>query len=217
MTGRGITSGMATGLAAGTIYPVLFWFGDFRSGPVRVCTHNRPVDWNGYTWTGLGDFIGLGELKENGAVRSDGVEFYLNGVNNTLLVKALEAGFRGRPCSLWLGLFTDTNMTTLVADPIEWDFRMDGMPISDAAPGNSRITVRAVDWLNDLARPRERRLTTEDQQQLYPGDTGLEYTVALANAQIVVGGAANGGAGAASTAQGTAPMVAAAAANVLRL
>jgi len=201
---RGITSGMQTGVAGKTIYPVLFWFGDFASGPVRVCTHTQAVSWGSHTWTGLGDFIGLGQLTENTDVRDDGVEFYLNGVSNTMLVKALEAGFRRRECSLWLGLFTDTNMTALVADPIEWDFRMDGMPIQDDAPNSSRITVRALSWLSDLARPRERRLTSEDQNQLYPGDTGLEYTIALANAQIVVGGAAAGGAGAASVAQGTA-------------
>jgi hypothetical protein len=207
---------MQTGLAASTIYPVLFWFGDFASGAVRVCTHNRDVSWNGYTWTGLGDFIGLGQLVENGDVRDDGMEFYLNGVSNTLLVKALEAGFRRRECSLWLGLFTNTNMTALVADPIEWDFLMDGMPIADDAPGSSRITVKAQSWLSDLARPRERRLTDDDQQQLYPGDTGLEYTVALANAQVTVGGAQAGGAGAASTAQGTAPTAAARATQALR-
>lgn len=202
---RGLSTSMKSGLAAPTIYPVLFWYGDFSSGVTRVCSHTQDVVWGGFTWTGLGSYIGMGELKENGETRDDGVEFYLNGVDNALLAKALGAGFRRRLCTLYLGIFTDTNMSAIVADPVQWDFLMDGMPIQDAAPGNSKITVRALSWLSDLQRPRERRLTNEDQQQLYASDTFLEYTVALANAQLTVGGSSTGGAGAPSVTQGSAP------------
>lgn len=185
---RGIGSANVTQAEASTVRPVFFWYGDFASGEVRVCTHTQSITWGGQTWTGLGTFIGMEELRESGGIEAIGATFHLNGVPSTVLTKALEAGYRRRRCSLYLG-FLDAN-DALVANPTEWRYLMDRMPIRDSGD-DARISVQAESRLVDLQRPREVRMTDEAQQALFSGDRAFEYIVGLQTKEITVGGTAS--------------------------
>jgi hypothetical protein len=79
---------------------------------------------------------------------------------------------------------------------------MDTMRIEDSGDTAS-ITVQAESRFIELERTHERRYTDQDQQQLYPGDLGLEYVAGLQDkeiawgqvAQTAVGGGVGGSGG----------------------
>lgn len=77
---------------------------------------------------------------------------------------------------------TWTYESTLTVIPL-WVGRMDVMMI-DEGPETSAITVTAESELADLKRPRVRRYTHEDQQQLYPGDMGFEFVSGVMDLEI---------------------------------
>lgn len=185
---RDLAANNVTESQAGTVRPVFFWYGDFSSGAVRVSSHTQDITWGGYTWTGLGTFIGMEELRESGGIEAIGATFHLNGVPSSVLTKALEAGYRRRQCSLYLGFLDSSD--ALVADPTEWRYLMDRMPIRDAG-NEARISVQAESRLVDLQRPREVRMTDEAQRALFAGDVAFEYIVGLQTKEITVGGTAS--------------------------
>jgi hypothetical protein len=63
---------------------------------------------------------------------------------------------------------------------------MDTMQITDAGE-TSQVRIACESRLIDLQRARERRFTDEDQQELYPGDLGLEYVAGLQEREIAWG------------------------------
>lgn len=195
---RGLSSANQTAAAASTTYPVCFWYGDFASGAVRITDHHRDLIWGGYTWTALGQLVGVSEIKETAQAQANSVEFFLNGVDTGLLVKALEAGFRKRACVFYLG-FLDAS-GALVDTPVAWPFLMDRMPIRRGGT-TARITVIAESRLVDLQRSSELRLDDEQQQGRFAGDRGFQYVVGIQEAQVPVGGAIDGGLGVSQASQ----------------
>ena len=186
---RGLSAGNQAAVAAATVFPVLLWYGDFASGALRITTHPRDITWGGYTWTALGDLVGFSEIKETEEVMANPVEFYLNGVGSSGLIKALEAGYRRRECILYIG-FLDAN-DALVADPVAFPYRMNRMPVHrDGAEG--KITVQADSQLVDMQRSSELRLSDQQQQYRYAGDRFFQYTEGILDKDVPVGGAVDG-------------------------
>lgn len=192
MSSRGLSAGNLTAVAASTAFPVLLWYGDFASGAVRVTSHTRDITWGGYTWTALGDLVGFSEIKETEEVMANPIEFFLNGVSSSLLVKALEAGYRRRVCILYIGFLNTSD--ALVADPIAFPYTMDRMPVRRAGT-EGKISLMAESALVDMQRSSEIRCTDQQQQYRYPGDRGFEYTEGILSKDVPVGGAVDGGPG----------------------
>lgn len=203
---RGIPGALATAIAQGTVYPVLFGFFDFAGSGVRVHSHVGDIVWGGYTWTGLGDLVAVETISESKDVRANGLVFTLNGVPSTLIAEVLTNRSRGREATLWFGCFNAAG--ALVSDPHKlFSGRMD-QPMIDDSGETCKVSVSAESRLVDLQRSRERRYTHEDQQIDYPGDLGLEFVAGLQNKEVLWSAgksstnpsASAGGAGAASSA-----------------
>ena len=64
-----------------------------------------------------------------------------------------------------------------------FDGRMDTIEIVDGGP-TATITMKVENRLRDLERARVRRYTDADQQARFPGDSGLEYVLALQEIDI---------------------------------
>lgn len=190
MSGRGTSSAMQTAAAAGTVFPVLLWYGDFTSGAVRVCTHTHDIVHGGNTFTALGALVGVEEIKETGAVEATGATFRMSGVPSEMITKALEAGYRRRQCSLYFG-FLDAAAGSLIADPVEFRFLMDQMTINDSGE-TADVVISAESRLVDLQRARELRQTDESQKSIFAGDTFFQYVPSLQSKDLVVGGSSGG-------------------------
>ena len=54
----------------------------------------------------------------------------------------------------------------------------------DENPDNPKVSVNVTSRLEDMSRPKTRRLTHEEQQELYAGDKGLSHVAALQDKEI---------------------------------
>lgn len=182
-----MTSAMTTALAAEVVRPALFFEGGFFGGTVRIWTGAQSIVWNGSTWTGLGHLVGLSKVQEGETIEAKSVTVTLSGVPASLVSAALGEARQGLPGKVWLGLL-DADLA-LIADPVPmFSGRLDVPSITDGQE-TCTISISYESRLIDLNRPREVRYTHEMQQQLYPGDRGLEYVTAIQEKKITWGAA----------------------------
>lgn len=183
---RGLSSSYKSAAAAGNLAPALLGYFDFSGGAVRVWTGIGDLSWGGNTYTGLGDLVSVEPVQETNEVRANGLSFRLNGIPSAMVTRVIAEGYRGRACKLWLALFDSS--AAVIADPLLlFSGLMDQCLLEDSGDKAS-ITVVAESRLVDLQRPRERRYTDEDQQNLFAGDLGLEFIAGLQDKEILWGG-----------------------------
>lgn len=145
----------------------------FASGPLRLWTGYSTLTWQGNDWVGAGHFVGLSPVDETTEIGAAGLSFTLSGLPQGLIATALAEPYRNRPCRLLLAILDDDEE---VLDAYQvFAGRMDVMRIMEAAD-SSTVTVQAENRLIDLGRPRSIRYTDAEQQRLFPGDLGLQYT-----------------------------------------
>lgn len=191
MATRDLTSGMATAVQAGTVYPALLYEGEFDNGSggsafVRLWSGTGTLSWNSFSWLGAGNMLGMSEIRESTGLRANSFEVWLTGVSTALVATALTAARKNRSGKLWLALFNAGDFTAPIVDPyLLKRGRFDTIPIDDAGV-TSKITARYEDRLAALGIPRECRYTSADQAVRISGDKGFEYVEALQDAQFTL-------------------------------
>lgn len=185
---RELTAAIQTACAAQQVAPAYLVELVFDSAPLRLWSGVGDFTWAGKTFLGAGTFGGISEIEETAKVAANGIELTLSGIPSSMISLAMAEHYRGRRAYVWLAFFSTAGVTaTLIADPVPvFAGRMDTMRISDSGQ-TSAIALSCESRLIDLQRPRERRYTDEDQQELYPGDRGLEYVAGLQDKSVFWG------------------------------
>lgn len=187
MAERDLSAAMLAAIAAGTVRPAIFYEGEFVDGAeapsfLRFWTGVGSITWDGYTWTGGGNLLGISALEETTDLKAVGFSVTLSGMPSSLISLALGNVRQGKPGKLWLALFDAS--WAMIADPYPLKRgRFDIAPIEDNGE-TCTISANYEDRLIDLERPRDRRYTHEDQQLDYPGDKGFEYVPSLQDMDI---------------------------------
>lgn len=164
--------------------PILLAELDFESGPVRAWTGYGDLVWNGKTFKGTGLFGEFSSPRESSGLRANTQIYKLNNIPSDMLAIILGERYQGRSARLWLSLL-DNSTGAMIGEPYMLaNGRMDAPTIEDNGNTGS-ITITAESILIDLERPRERRFTHEDQQDLYPGDKFFEFVPDIQNREIV--------------------------------
>lgn len=171
--GRSLSADMVTEVTTAQLAPVLLASLSF-STPVYLWSGYGNLVYNSTTYLGLGTLGTISPLEETTDLAARGLTLRLSGVPTANVSLALTENYQGRECSIMFGALSPT-AGTLIASPVTvFAGRMDVMQISD--DGNTaEITMTAESKLMDFKRPREIRYTDEEQQQLFPGDVGLEF------------------------------------------
>ena len=170
---RGSTSAFSAATQAATVRPFLLFEGWFDSGPLLLWTGYGPLLWNGNSYTGAGDFIGISEIKESNGLESAGMTIELSGIPTATVSLALSEPYQNRVVRIWAGFF-DAN-GQIVADPKAiFTGRADYVTVTDAGE-NCRVTLSVENHLVDLMRARARYYTHQDQQTDYPGDLFFSF------------------------------------------
>ncbi len=189
MATRDLTAGMAAAVQAGTVRPAILYEGEFDDGAggssfLRLWSGTGTFSWNGFSWLGAGNLLGISGVRESTALRANAFEAWLTGVSQSIIALALVSARKNRSGKLWLALFDSAG--ALIADPyLLKRGRFDTIPIEDSG-ATSRVTARYEDRLAALDLPRERRYTTADQALRDPADKGFEYVEALQDAQFIL-------------------------------
>ena len=182
---RDITPAFAAALSDTELRPVIFFEGQFTTGPVRLWSGLGEIDWNGKTWSGAGTLLGLGAIDETGEVVAGGTAVSLSGVPLDMVQMAIVEARQGLPGRVWIGLRTQAG--AIIADPVQaFSGRLDVPEIKDDAE-SCTITISYESRLIDLTVARSWRYTHESQQALHPGDLGFEYVTAIQDREITWG------------------------------
>jgi hypothetical protein len=182
---RSMTPAAEAALTAQDLRPVLFFEGAFPTASVRFWTGLTAIDWNGETWIGAGNLIGISAVEEGTEVAATGLTVSMAGVPTTLVSAVIADAEQGLPGRIWIGFLDPAD--GLIIDPVQvFAGRLDVPQIADGAE-TCVITITYESRLIDLNRPREFRYTHESQQVLYPGDLGLEYVAGLQDKEIAWG------------------------------
>jgi len=182
---RGITPAVAAALSDAVVRPVLFFEGVFTSGVLRLWTGLGTTTWDGKSWIGAGQFLGISPIEETSDVVASGFVMNISGVPLayvSLCIADAQQGLAGR---VWLGFLTEAG--AVIAEPsMATAGRLDVPTLSDDAD-TCTISISYESKLIDLTRPREWRYTHESQLALYPGDVGFWYQALIQDAEVVWG------------------------------
>jgi hypothetical protein len=181
---RDLTAAVIAALGAGTQHPVLLFKLKTSTGDVRAWTGIGDLIFQSEIYAGVGDMVGVGPLQETEEPRANPLVLKLSGVPSTMLSIVLGTQYQGRQTSLWLGFLDDAG---LISSPVLLFRGRADMTVIDEGPETSVITFTAESRLADLHRPRLRRYTHEDQQELFTGDLGLQFVTTIQNTEVVWG------------------------------
>lgn len=179
---RELPAGMADAVQAGLVRPIMFIFGDFEGDPVRICTGQGAVTWQGETWHGMGEMLSLSSMTESTDSNSQTIAVKLT-FPAELLDPVAAGAFVDRASQFWLALVDDDGA---ISDGwLLFSGRMDSDSVEDDGAMAS-VTIKVVSEIDDQLKPRVFRYTHEDQQTLYPGDgdLGFAYVAALQDINI---------------------------------
>lgn len=158
---------------------------EFGTGPMYLTTYSVPIPANGHTYTALGNLIGVGALTESQDASAERLSLSLSIVNPAMIAATLGnvGNYRSRPVRLWVQLI-DGNYQPAGEPRLRWTGYMDRVAITrgTGTGGNSSGSIELQCSRAGMARARKApslRLTHEQQQQRFPGDTGLRYVRGL--------------------------------------
>jgi len=177
MATRDLATDQLAMIVAAAQRPVMFYEGEFSGGTLRLWTGVGTISWNSQTWTGAGNLLSVGEIQETTEIRASGTTVSLNGLNSSLIAVALAQCRQGLSGRVWLGGLDASG--AVIADPfMAFEGRLDVPEISDEGE-TCNVSVSYEGRLILLERPKERRVTHEDQQIDYPGDLFREYIAGM--------------------------------------
>jgi hypothetical protein len=137
------------------------------------------------TFTGLGDATGISPIDEQSLIQASGANLVLNGVKSSLISTALSAQYSNRDGKIFLGLF-DSSKNVISDVYTLFVGKMDVMVIRESGE-TCTIELKLENRLIALERPNTRRMTDEDQKNLFSGDKGFEFIADLQDKELVWG------------------------------
>lgn len=159
----------------------------FTTGTVRLTSAPMDVSSGGNTWQGLGALVDVSTLAQSEDPSGERFTLSLTAVNTAMLALTLGAvdTYRGRPARAYVQLM-DEQWQPAGAAVLCASGYMDKVQItrrrSPPTGGDSVGRIEMVCSRAGMARARNNqglRLTDAQQQQRYPGDTGLSRVQAL--------------------------------------
>lgn len=172
---------------------------DFDSGTLGMWTGMGNIIFNGITYAGGGNLVGVSAYQETLDLEAQGLTFTLSGVPQDLIEIAENEPYQGRRIRLFIALVDiesfiakedDTGVVlTEAGGKIKLESTvnamyplfsgiMDVMDTQDSAD-TSIIQLSAENVLTLMKRTKTRRYTDEDQKSRYPDDDGLSFIAAL--------------------------------------
>lgn len=177
MATRPITSAQLTALQLARIPLVLFAEFDFASGFVRVTNGGYPIDWNGFTWAGVGALGSVSNIREVTGIESVGYAFTISGVDPAKIQTAMGEQYQGRSGRMWAGVI-EPNVGLVISPTLLVAGRMDTMPIEYGK--QAKVTVNVENKFAAWNRRKMRRFNDADQQAEFPGDLGCQFVTEVA-------------------------------------
>lgn len=163
-------------LAGGRLSLQIFVKLAFVSSTEYLWTGYGSIDWNGNTWSGIGELGSISPIIEDSSNTAQGITISLSGIRPGLVTEVMSEVQQGFPASLWLVFMSDQcvpidSLGCMVG-------RMDQPTISEGSDADT-VSIAIESRLSDLQRAPFHRLTDQDQRLLYPNDDGFKFVNSL--------------------------------------
>jgi hypothetical protein len=178
---RSIPSGIATAITNASTRP--FYAVDLLfDAPNQMYLHtgigNKTI--SGVTYQGLGDLLQISSIDEKNDLTASGASLKLNGLNSTILIRALAEPYQNRICNIYYGEEGNNNLIFLFTG------LMDIMTFNDNGE-QSVVELKVESHLKRLKRKAVLKYTNESQRSRYPTDTGMSYITGLQEQRLEFG------------------------------
>jgi len=155
-----------------------FLYLDHPEGPVRLWTGTGTVSWVGSDWFGVGTLGAMAGIEQSAELSAHELSFSLSGVDpRTISLKT--GSVRNREAILY-ARWLDPENTWFDDSVVLWKGVMDYLT-SREDNGQAVVELVTHSPLFNLEQSPNVAWTHEEQQQRYPGDTGFDRIVSLAN------------------------------------
>ena len=181
---RDLATGINTALQGSEIS--VFWACDLMfDSPNDIYLWNGVGDLSldGKTYLGVGDLLGVSEIKESSDIAAYGAQLTLSGIPSNTISTALSEPYHGRHALVKFGVNSGGPYSAFTV----FSGEMDQMTIS-YGPGTVTIGLDVESRLVDLDRARVRRYTDADQQLRYVGDRAFEFVTRLQDESLLWSG-----------------------------
>ena len=169
---RTITTAALAALVAPTVQPVYLVACGFTSGIDYLWTGSGTVAWNGQDWSGQGDLLGVSSITQTSDLSAEGITISLSGINPANVSSTISDVATYVTVDIYLGFLSGG---AIIANPVHvFSGHLDVPTIQDDGD-TATISISAENDLLILGRSSMRRYTNDDQQILFPLDTGFQY------------------------------------------
>jgi len=191
MSERPITAAYKSAVGEPVVGPLWLIYMDFLNtagaeAPVRMCSIDSGVTWDGYFWTGeQAGLIRVSDLEESSDGRAESAVVTLDAIPSVVMSAITNTQYQGRRMEIYRGVL-DLSTLEVVADPeLAFAGLMDEDRILDDGE-LSVVEISAVSRISDQLKPRVYRYTHNDQQALWPDDddSGLEFLAQLQSVEL---------------------------------
>lgn len=181
-----LSAGQQTELEKPVVRIVYFVELQFTTGTQRVSTFNQPFTWGGYTWSGLGQLIGMSQIQDEESTEAKGISLTVVAAESSWL--ALAVGpvdeYRGKIIKIYMCPLDEGFQ--LVGTPVlVWRGLMDMVVINMDEAGEGNIAIKCENSAFGFKRRPVFRMNASQHKRIYPTDTGFDYLIDLiANPQL---------------------------------
>lgn len=155
----------------------------FDSG--SACWHSGfgDISFGGDTYLGAGTLSSIGSIKEESGVKASGALVGLSGVKEEIVALLLLEPYINRKAYIYFVPLDENDQPVSATPTLLFRGTMDNITGSMGASASFSVTLKSR--LADWERPIKILYTDVEQQQLHPGDRGMEYIAQLSQKKIV--------------------------------
>lgn len=181
---RSITTGFQTEIEAQYLVIAVLIKASFDSGDLNLHSGKGDIVFDGDTYQGAGQLLGIGQVKETQSLEAVNLSFTLSGELASLVSLALTENPNRRRIKMW---YAPLNQTTgqVISNPYEvYSGYMDTYDIERRGGTEAVITLNTEGELITYTIPRNIYYTDESQKARYEDDTGMSYVTLIQDISI---------------------------------
>ena len=150
-----------------------------------ACWHSGfgNIEFGGDTYIGAGTLSSIGSIKEEGGIKASGASVGLSGIKEEIVALLLLEPYINRKAYIYFVPLNDGDQPVSAAPTLLFRGTIDNITGSMGSSASFSVTLKSR--LADWERPRKSLYTDVEQQQLHPGDRGMEYIAQLSQKKII--------------------------------
>lgn len=180
---RSVDAAISTAMAAPVVRGIYFVRLCFDSGTVAWHSGFGNITLDGIVYTGAGVLSSIPAIKEETGVKASGVTVGMSGIPESVVALAIGQPYINRRAYVHYTPLDDNDQPVAATPVLLFRGTMDS--INGTMGSNASFTVSLKSRLADWERPRKILYSDVEQQQLHPGDRGMEYIAQLSQKKII--------------------------------